>query len=205
MKKEITIVDNALFAEFKKDCKVLTLAKEYPGYVGYEKYMILTDLSKEDLIRKYGTLLNNYEPYIVASMLLYSPIADYEKNEDKFEKRHVRNTVSIEVDSDDEQTFLSLQVEDYLTTSLDECCKEEIRRRVLSALRKLPDIQRRRLILWVENEQSLTKIAKIERVSIPTVYKSIECAKKNFKKYFGLGLKNGTPLSKEDEGTIDGE
>lgn len=112
MKKERTIVDNALFAEFKKDCKVLTLAKEYPGYVGYEKYMILTDLLKEDLIRKYGTLLNNYEPYIVASMQLYSPIADYEKNEDKFEKRHVRNTVSIEVDSDDEQTFLSLQVEE---------------------------------------------------------------------------------------------
>ena len=46
MKKEITIVDNALFAEFKKDCKVLSLAKEYPGYVGYEKYMILTDLRR---------------------------------------------------------------------------------------------------------------------------------------------------------------
>ncbi len=31
MKKEITIVDEALFAEFKDDCRVLSLAKEYPG------------------------------------------------------------------------------------------------------------------------------------------------------------------------------
>ena len=65
MKKEITIVDNALFAEFKKDCKVLSLAKEYPGYVGYEKYMILTDLTKDELNQKYSVLLNNYEPYIM--------------------------------------------------------------------------------------------------------------------------------------------
>ena len=47
MKKEITIVDNALFAEFKKDCKVLTLAKEYPGYVGYDDGGHLTELIRK--------------------------------------------------------------------------------------------------------------------------------------------------------------
>ncbi len=203
MKKDITIVDNELFSEFKAECKAFSLANEYPGHVGDEKYLILTDLSKEELIKKYGELLKKYEPYIVDSMRLYFPIADYYKNEDKYEKRNTRNTISIEVDSDDEQTFSTLQVDDYLTTFLEESSNKEKSRRVLSVLRKLPDVQRRRLILWAEKEKSLTKVSKIEGVTIPTISKSIECAKKNFKKYFGFGLKNGTPLSKEDEGIID--
>lgn len=203
MKKEITIVENELYAEFKKECKVLFLAKEYPGYVGYEKYMILTDLSKEELVHKYSVLLKNYEPYVLGSMQLYSPISDYEKNEDKFEKRNTRNTISIEVDSDDEQTFSSLQVEDDLLLSVIKSDDEELYDRVWKALRKLPEVQRRRLIKWAIEGKTLLEIAKDEGVSKQMVGKSVQTAKENFKKYFGERLTFGIPLSKEDEGIID--
>ena len=203
MKKEKTIVENELYAEFKKECKVLSLVKEYPGYVGYEKYMILTGLSKEELSKKYGVLLKNYEPYVLGSMQLYSPISDYEKNEDKFEKRNARNTISIEVDSDDEQTFSSLQVEDDLLMSVVKSDDEELYDRVWKALRKLPEVQRRRLIKWAIEGKTLLEIAKDEGVSKQMVCKSVQAAKENFKKYFGERLTFGTPLSKEDEGIID--
>ena len=203
MKKEITIVDNALFAEFKKDCKVLSLAKEYPGYVGYEKYMILTDLTKDELNQKYSVLLNNYEPYIIGSSQLYSPIADYEKNEDKFEKRNARNTISICVDEDADNTFESLQVGDYLTELSEQQDADEKRRLIHTALGTLTDSQRRRLLMWAIDGMTEEEIAMREGSSQQAISKNLDKARKKIELIFSKGLYFGTPLSKEDEGIID--
>lgn len=203
MKKEITIVDNALFAEFKKDCKVLSLAKEYPGYVGYEKYMILTDLTKDELNQKYSVLLNNYEPYIIGSSQLYSPIADYEKNEDKFEKRNARNTISICVDEDADNTFEPLQVGDYLTELSEQQDADEKRRLIHTALGTLTDSQRRRLLMWAIDGMTEEEIAMREGSSQQAISKNLDKARKKFELIFSKGLYFGTPLSKEDEGIID--
>ena len=203
MKKEITIVDNALFAEFKKDCKVLSLAKEYPGYVGYEKYMILTDLTKDELNQKYSVLLNNYEPYIIGSSQLYSPIADYEKNEDKFEKRNARNTISICVDEDAHNTFESLQVGDYLIELSEQQDADEKRRLIHTALGTLTDSQRRRLLMWAIDGMTEEEIAMREGSSQQAISKNLDKARKKIELIFSKGLYFGTPLSKEDEGIID--
>ena len=203
MKKEITIVDNALFAEFKKDCKVLSLAKEYPGYVGYEKYMILTDLTKDELNQKYSVLLNNYKPYMIGSSQLYSPIADYEKNEDKFEKRNARNTISICVDEDADNTFESLQVGDYLTELSEQQDADEKRRLIHTALGTLTDSQRRRLLMWAIDGMTEEEIAMREGSSQQAISKNLDKARKKIELIFSKGLYFGTPLSKEDEGIID--
>ncbi len=203
MKKEITIVDNALFAEFKKDCKILSLAKEYPGYVGYEKYMILTDLTKDELNQKYSVLLNNYKPYMIGSSQLYSPIADYEKNEDKFEKRNARNTISICVDEDADNTFESLQVGDYLTELSEQQDADEKRRLIHTALGTLTDSQRRRLLMWAIDGMTEEEIAMREGSSQQAISKNLDKARKKIELIFSKGLYFGTPLSKEDEGIID--
>lgn len=203
MKKEITIVDNALFAEFKKDCKVLSLAKEYPGYVGYEKYMILTDLTKDELNQKYSVLLNNYKPYMIGSSQLYSPIADYEKNEDKFEKRNARNTISICVDEDADNTFESLQVGDYLTELSEQQDADEKRRLIHTALGTLTDSQRRRLLMWAIDGMTEEEIAMREGSSQQAISKNLDKARKKIELIFSKGLYFGTPLSKEGEGIID--
>ena len=203
MKKEITIVDNALFAEFKKDCKILSLAKEYPGYVGYEKYMILTDLTKDELNQKYSVLLNNYKPYMIGSSQLYSPIADYEKNEDKFEKRNARNTISICVDEDADNTFESLQVGDYLTELSEQQDADEKRRLIHTALGTLTDSQRRRLLMWAIDGMTEEEIAMREGSSQQAISKNLDKARKKIELIFSKGLYFGTPLSKEGEGIID--
>ena len=203
MKKEITIVDNALFAEFKKDCKILSLAKEYPGYVGYEKYMILTDLTKDELNQKYSVLLNNYKPYMIGSSQLYSPIADDEKNEDEFEKRNARNTISICVDEDADNTFESLQVGDYLTELSEQQDADEKRRLIHTALGTLTDSQRRRLLMWAIDGMTEEEIAMREGSSQQAISKNLDKARKKIELIFSKGLYFGTPLSKEDEGIID--
>ena len=205
MKSRIIIADKEVFAAFKKECTVLSLEKEYPGYTGEEKYLILTDLSKETLYKKYSSILNGYEPYIVDSTRLCSPIKAYHKNDDKFSKRHTRNTISIEVNSDDEQTFSSLQADDYLTVLIAKADKEELCQAVKKALKKLPEGQRRRLIMWALDKKTLEEIAAIEGITKSMAGKSVQTAKRNFAKNLDKRLTFGTPLSKEDEGIIDGE
>ena len=38
------IIISALDEQFKKDCKVINLKYEYPGYTGIEQWAIITDL-----------------------------------------------------------------------------------------------------------------------------------------------------------------
>ena len=44
---------SALDEQFKYDCKVINLSYEYPGYTGEEKWAIITDLTEEELSKKY--------------------------------------------------------------------------------------------------------------------------------------------------------
>ena len=165
--------------------------------------MILTGLTKDELNQKYGVLLNNYEPYIIGSSQLYSPIADYEKNEDKFEKRNARNTISICVDEDADNTFEPLQVGDYLTELSEQQDADEKRRLIHTALGTRTDSQRRRLLMWAIDGMTEEEIAMREGSSQQAISKNLDKARKKIELIFSKGLYFGTPLSKEDEGIID--
>lgn len=61
--------------------------------------------------------------------------------------------------------------------------REEEQRKIRELLNGLPEIQKRRLLLYAEGK-SLREIARIEGVDHKAVKKSIEAAKKYFKKNF---------------------
>lgn len=44
--------------QFDKDCKVIKLKYEYPGYTGEEKWAIITGLTEEELDEKYAEKLH---------------------------------------------------------------------------------------------------------------------------------------------------
>lgn len=46
--------------QFKYDCKVINLSYEYPGYTGEEKWAIITDLTEEELRKKYEEIISSY-------------------------------------------------------------------------------------------------------------------------------------------------
>ena len=114
---------------------------------------------------------------MIGSSQLYSPIADYEKNEDKFEKRNARNTISICVDEDADNTFESLQVGDYLTELSEQQDADEKRRLIHTALGTLTDSQRRRLLMWAIDGMTEEEIAMREGSSQQAISKNLDKAR----------------------------
>jgi len=53
--------------QFRKECKVINLTYEYPGYKGIEEWAIITNLSEEELSSKYSEQVAKFIPYIVLS------------------------------------------------------------------------------------------------------------------------------------------
>ena len=77
---------------FKKDCKVINLEIEYEGYIGEERYAIITDLSEEELDSKYQEELSKYRPFIILSRAMGLAIREHQRNNEKFRKRFARST-----------------------------------------------------------------------------------------------------------------
>ena len=85
------VYKNAFSEELTNDCTVINLRREYPGYTGQEKYMLLTDLSEKELMDKHGEALKAFRPYIICGRELLSIINAYSNNEQKHWKRSLNN------------------------------------------------------------------------------------------------------------------
>ena len=73
---------NTILEQFKDECQVIEFKYEYPGYVGYEQYGIITALSESELTEKYGDIIKEYVPYLLDST--YKEARDeFRKNERK--------------------------------------------------------------------------------------------------------------------------
>ena len=54
--------------QFDKDCKIIKLKYEYPGYTGEEKWAIITGLTEEELNEKYAEKTASLRPFIVLDL-----------------------------------------------------------------------------------------------------------------------------------------
>ena len=61
------IIISALDEQFNKDCKVISTNSEYPSYTGIEKWIIITDLTEEELNSKYSEQVNPLRPFIIVA------------------------------------------------------------------------------------------------------------------------------------------
>ena len=94
------IIISALDEQFKKDCKVINLKYEYPGYTGIEQWAIITDLSEEDLCTKYAEQIAPFRPYILLSASFGVVRDDYRRNEKKHQMRATRNIDAFHYDDE---------------------------------------------------------------------------------------------------------
>ena len=63
---------SALEEQFNQECLAINVKEEYPDYLGTEQWIIITDLSDEELTARYEDLINRYYPYIkLVRQLLY--------------------------------------------------------------------------------------------------------------------------------------
>lgn len=77
------IIISALDEQFNKDCKVISTNSEYPSYTGIEKWIIITDLTEEELNSKYSEQVNPLRPFIILSRSFGKVRNKYIRNENK--------------------------------------------------------------------------------------------------------------------------
>ena len=81
-----SIVQTKYFPEFE----IVDLSVEYAGatgFVGKERYAIVTDLSEEDLLASFEQHIEPYKPYVIISREMYGAMNDTFLNDDRERKR----------------------------------------------------------------------------------------------------------------------
>ncbi len=186
-------ISNEDIEQFKKDCKLIYLDREYNGFIGSQKWAIITDLSEEELKQKYVAVLGKYIPYILLSKAQGEPILESIRNNHKHEMRSKRTTEPFDYDDELLPLFHSelllfvdpLEEKEKIIERLkEEHALDELIIKVQKVLSLMKPIQRDRLIKNVVRGLSSRKIAKEEGVNYSTVDKSIKAAKKNFRSIY---------------------
>ena len=179
---------------FAKDCKLINLRYEYNGYIGDEKWAIITELLEEELCEKYPDIICRYTPFVYLSIAHGEVINDFNKNEEKYKKREVRTLDNFGYDDGLTEHFHHELIWDYedplqvFEREKEESQKEQVRqtriRKVRKALSMMKLIQRERLEKEVLKGMNSREIAEEEGVNYSSVDKSLRAARKNFKKFY---------------------
>lgn len=174
------IIVSALDEQFKKDCKVINLKYEYPGYTGIEQWAIITDLSEEELEEKYEKIVTSLKPYILLSAAFGNVRNDYERNETKHRMRSLRNSHIFNfVDGDTELYHPELATDDTEALYL----QEEEYAQIRSAIALLDEKQKSRVIRYFFEGKSIYKIAEEDSTSHQAISKSLANSLEKIKKF----------------------
>lgn len=156
----------------EKDYIILSHEKEYPGYTGTEEWMIVTDLSKEELVARYPEKSKIWEISVIITTEMAKVMDRYQFNEKKHRIRSLETEESID---EMDQDFEDPNGED-ITVSL----------WVEEALDTLPEDQRRRVYQHFCEGHSISAISRQEHVNMYTVRKSINKGLRHLREYCGV-------------------
>jgi len=180
----------ALREQFTQECRVIDMVLEYgTDYVGEERYVIVTALSKDEILAKYALLVTDYEPFVIAPDAFTSVQQEYNRNEHKHEYRMKHCNDLFGFDDDLMEIFHpELQCRDEVFYEREERLQREKTRELQKAmlmggLMTLTETQRRRVVARFYDNKSSRLIAKEEGVNYSAVDKSLELALKKLKKY----------------------
>ena len=169
-------IPSDLIKEFKKDCKIIDLQKEYPQYQGTVKYAVISKLTEDELVQRYGQVLVQYQPYFVLSNDIGDVFHEYWKNEKKYYMRYIRNT--------DGESYLEGETEQYISELNDNFSEEWILSEyVKSLLKTLTPLEQERLIKRFYQERTLQDIADDYGCSARAIKYSIDFAIKKLKEF----------------------
>ena len=174
MKKNIFTAQNE---QFYIDCEVVETKYEYPQYTGVEKWIIITDLTEEELNCKYAEQIAPLKPYIILSRSFGDVRKDFRRNEKKHHMRAVRSGHAFDFSEETEEHHTEIATNDLEEDFLYREEIEELR----NAIQLLTQTQRERLIKFFFEGKSSRVIAKEEGVAYSAVDKSIAAAIKNLK------------------------
>ncbi len=184
------IYSNTAEELFAKDCKLINLKYEYTGYIGQEKWAIVSELSEQELFEKYPDEVKKYIPFVLLSVEQGKAIQAYNRNEDKYRKRQNNNSDAFGYDDGTTENMHSkVSVPDFIEQQeMDDYYNrraEEKMRLFVTAMASLTEKQHKYLVMRYVDGISARDIAKAEGVAHQVVDRHILAAKKKIEKIFG--------------------
>lgn len=183
--------------QFYIDCEVIETKYEYPQYTGVEKWIIITDLTEEELNSKYAEQIKPLRPFIILARSFGEIRDDFRRNEKKHYMRSVRSCSIYDFSEETEEhhpEIVSYSLEDEILMNEEEQLLSQKMELVQVAISQLKPIQRDRLVKFFFDGKSMREIADEEGVNHSAVSKSINAAIKKVKKFFEKGV-HSTSLS----------
>ena len=163
----------------KKEYELINLGFEYPGMTGGARWAVITDLDIHELEERYRDELSIFKPYVVMTTEQGKAIREYEQNEKKHSMRSLRHHDLFGYEEGTTEYIHSVFSDNEPEEkTIDKLEYEKVR----EAIEKLPEIQKRRCILYFYHGLSETEIAKLEGVSRSSVRDSLNWVLKKLKK-----------------------
>lgn len=159
------------YKNFKKECSYYYATDFYPHWVGNEKYILVSDVSENELKRKYPEIISALAPFVLIGkyFIRLNEVIEYH---DK--KNSLENTVSFDEIEDIENLSKALQIDD--------CCNElETHEQIQVALSAVNPTQKNRVIKFFYEDLSYTEIGKEEGFTRQAIEGSISRALKKMK------------------------
>ncbi len=174
--------------QIEKEYKIINLKYEYPQYIGKEKYAIISDLTVEELLKKYSDELRGYIPFVRLTVEQGEIICEFNRNEEKYRKRKSKKEDFFGYNGLTELRTQEMIVYDPITQ--DEADKyyknreEEKTRLFIEAKQSLTEKQYKYLSMKYIEGKSPKLIAIEEGVTMQAINKHIRIAKRKFEKIF---------------------
>lgn len=164
------------YESFKTKCNFFRCEEEYPGWTGNEKYIIVTDVPEQELLKEYPRMLSAMRPYLIVG-------TDYGKmRNDSYNEERRAKFFSAKCDAfglNDETENFHNELIDYSFSE-----KSTLSMELEEALNELTEIQRKRVIKYYFGRMTMEEIANIEGTVKSAVKKSLEQALAKLHKYF---------------------
>lgn len=167
---------DVLKEEFQSECKVINLKYEYEGYSGKEQWAIISELSEEEILKKYKPVVGDYIPFLVLPPMYGEVRQQFRRNENKHYMRMVRGHI-YSLEEDLEEHHPEIAVEDCIA----QIFAQEQSRELWEAINSLNEKQRKRLIAYYFEGKTYREIADEESVDHKAIIRSVEIALKNLR------------------------
>lgn len=163
--------------EFQSKCKVINLKYEYEGYTGEEQWAIISELSEEEILKKYKPLVQAYIPFLILPLSYGEARREFKRNENKHYMRSVRGHI-FTLDDEFDEHHPEVATEDCMFQVL----ANEQSQALWNAISTLDEKQRRRLISYYFKGKTYREIADEEGVDHKAIVRSVEAAVRKLKK-----------------------
>ena len=160
---------------FKRDCRIINMKMEYPGYTDEAQWLIVSDLTETQIIETYPAEIKPYTPFIHMTREMFEPIVESDNNNRTYRRRSVLHE---ELYGYEDGIFERFHPE-LVTDPFDQPDWSEL----YTAIAKLSAIQQSRIRRWAFEGMTFVEIAEQDGTTKQAIHDSIHYTLKNLKKF----------------------